>query len=372
MKTKSLVLSNTYVTKVQRLDALGQGVCLVENNTVFVPKTLPGEEIEIVITEKKKGVYWGELKTLLQPAKIRQDPECAHFSICGGCSYQQIQYKEELSFKKQSLERNLSYLSNKNYTLEILAPEERFYYRNRIQLHYQLTPQLKIGFMNKNKLISIKECLLPQVAMQKYFHKFLLEWNTLVPPNSPAQGHVELYFQNDKIHLSWNSSYSQLGFSQVNDRANQLLQDCLRKLYASQNEKYILELFCGQGNLLSKLESNHLITGFDVNGTLSTPHRFIKVDLFKPSGVEEVIAACKKSTFHDLILDPPRSGFIQLAEIVKESLFERLLYVSCWPSSMVRDLNEVYKIRPWKNCHVFLIDMFPCTKHYETLFVIQW
>ncbi len=372
MKSKSLVLSNTYVTKVQKLDALGQGVCTIDGHTVFVPKTLPGEEIEIMIHAKKQGVYFAHLEKILFAASQRINSECPHFSTCAGCSYLHVDYPQELVFKKQALECNLSYLSNKNYSLEVVATPYRYAYRNRIQLHYQLGPNASIGFMNKQNIVPIDLCLLPEKILQNFLQDFLQKWQKILPAHSPPQGHVELQLFGNEVSVSWNSAYSQWGFTQVNESANQLLKNLLQQFYLNSSARSVLELFCGRGNLLSFLQTPHNLVGFDLQGSLPSPHIFHQANLFEHQGLQLVLEECHKYSFDDLVLDPPRSGFNSLVDVVQACSPERLLYVSCWPSTMVRDLNLVHKFKPWKQAHVFLIDMFPGTKHYETFIALNW
>ncbi len=373
MKSKSLVLSNTYVTKVQSLDALGQGICTIDGDKVFVPKTLPGENVECILEEKKKGNYFARLKSIQNPSPMRKTSECPHFSECNGCSYLHVDYEQELLFKKQALEKNLGYLKSQNYTLEVLSPNTRFHYRNRIQLHYHLGKNPVIGYLNKSQIIPMHQCLMPIPPLKQFLDSFLQNWQKLVPNDAPVQGHVELYFFEGKVQLNWNSPYAQLGFSQVNESANQLLIDQLRSFFINiPTSRSIIELFCGRGNLLSFLDNKHRITGFDIHGGLPSPHTFIQSNLYDPKELKDVLSLCKKMTFTDIVLDPPRSGLSNLADFFQVIDAQRLFYVSCWSSTMVRDLNDVYKIRPWSNATIFLIDMFPGTKHYETLFTTSW
>lgn len=374
MKTKSLDLSNTYVTKVQRIDSLGRGMCLIEGNQVFVPKVLQSEVIKIKILEQKKGIYTAELIEIVERSDERVDSECTHYSNCFGCDYLHLTYQQELLLKEHSLKHALQFLHHKNFQQNILAPKSRFNYRNRVQFHYQLFPVPSIGFLVKTKnslsIIPIQDCLLPQKEIQDFYKTFKENWVDQLPLNAPPHGHVEIYFQNNQIHLAWNKHYSHLGFTQVNDEANQLIREVLSPHFTT--SRIALELFCGNGNLLQPFHQHLTVYGFDTLGTLPKPHHFIAADLYTESGFQLVKKIITKETFQDVILDPPRSGFNQLDKVIIQSLPERLFYISCWPSSMVRDLNLVFKIRPWKTMNVTLVDMFPGTKHFETVVVINW
>ena len=185
MKNKSLVLSNTYVTKVQNLDALGQGQCTIDDNRAYISKTLPEELIECTIDEKKKGVYFGSLIAVQKSSPLRIAPECPHFNACSGCSYLHVNYDNELNFKKMSLTKNLGYLKAPNYELQVLASPQRFFYRNRIQLHYRLKPYPLIGYLNKNSIVPMINCLLPMQILKNYLDGFLPQWEKRLPADAP-------------------------------------------------------------------------------------------------------------------------------------------------------------------------------------------
>lgn len=370
MKSKSLDLSNTYVTKVQRIDSFGQGVCEIDGHLVFVPKTLTSEVIKIKLIEKKKGVYFGTLLDILEASKLRESSECTHFDTCNGCNYLHISYQEELTLKLSALKQALSYLSFKNFQAQLIQPKQRFGYRNRIQLHYRTKPIAQLGFLNSNSILPINECLLPREEIRKFYSNFKLNWQDHLPKNAPASGHIEIYFHDNSLSVAWNSNYSHLGFTQVNDEANQLLKNTLSS-YFTQSRK-VLELFCGNGNLLKNVRHELTINGFDTFGNLPTPHVFTQANLFETSGIAKVLNVTQKLKFQDLVVDPPRSGFKELSSIAVASECERLFYVSCWPSTMVRDLEKLFLARPWTQMKVYLIDMFPGTKHFETLCIASW
>lgn len=374
MKTKSLDLSNTYVTKVQRIDPSGQGICMIEGNTIFIPKALPNELIKIKLLEKKKGIYLGKLLEILEPAKERNLSECTHFDVCSGCNYLHVNYPQELIYKEKSLSHALSYLNSKDIKIQVIGTKKRFEYRNRVQMHYQLSPVPKLGFVDRNatslSVLPINDCLLPLVEIRQFYQEFKKVWLNHVPAHAPQNGHVEIYFQQNTIHLAWNENYSHLGFTQVNDEGNQLLKAALAPYF--KHTRTVLELFCGDGNLLKPFQHFLKVYGFDAQGSLPKPHHFTAANLYLPEGINQATQLCKKIQFQDLVLDPPRSGFSQLSDVVSQSSFERLFYISCWPSTMVRDLNNVFQIRPWKKIDIYLIDMFPGTKHYETIAIISW
>lgn len=378
MKTKSLDLSKTYVTKVQSVDPLGQGRSIIDDVQVYIPKVIEEETIELEITHQKNAHAQAKVVNIITASSKRITSECTHYGTCPGCHYQHVTYEDEVAYKKNSLERAMSYLKIKDFNVQFISPSKRLGYRNRIQLHYELTPKPTIGFLDasgKNShIVSVPNCLLPDAKLKSFLKDFTQSWVSSVPEYAPNAGHVELYLQNNQVHIAWNQEYSHLGFTQVNDEGNQLLQSCVvSQMCRRDNSRNVLELFCGTGNLLKKLPDNFLITGLDINGSLSPPHQFHLANLYLENERKRILHLLKNQKIHDLVLDPPRTGFKELHQFVTAfQSIERLIYVSCWPSTMVRDLNTIYALRPWTKIQVWGIDMFPSTKHYETVVVVDW
>ena len=70
-------------------DGMGR---LADGRAVFVPFTLPSEEVLVEITEDSKNFARGRVVELLKPSALRVAPRCPHFGVCGGCHYQHLPY----------------------------------------------------------------------------------------------------------------------------------------------------------------------------------------------------------------------------------------------------------------------------------------
>ncbi|MEW6524997.1 MAG: TRAM domain-containing protein, partial [Bacillota bacterium] len=68
----------------------GQGVGRVGGQVVFVPFAVPGDRVQVRITERKKNYWVGEIRTLVKPSLSRLDPLCSVFRPCGGCTLQSL------------------------------------------------------------------------------------------------------------------------------------------------------------------------------------------------------------------------------------------------------------------------------------------
>jgi 23S rRNA (uracil1939-C5)-methyltransferase len=358
---------------IDHIDPLGQGVFKEEDQVYFIPKTLPGESGEFKVIKTAKGVNFASCTKLDSPSPHRIEPECEFFSECNGCHFLHTSYEEELSYKIQSYKKILSSLECELPEIQIIKNDERFNYRNRIQLHYSLK-QSKLGFKRKGskEILPITQCLIASKAIQQELSKLVdkLHWKALLPKKSPPTGHLEICDDGDKVHLFWNQKYAASGFSQVNQAVNLLLQEEISKNFTNKNLS-ILDLFGGGGNLVSTLSARRklsvdLYQDSKPDGK-STVDKF-HLDLFSDKALEQFNEKFT-DVFDTLFLDPPRSGFKQLKEWTVHTCAKQVLYVSCHPATMVRDLKEILTAYEIKS--IYLIEFFPGTYHFEAAIILN-
>ena len=73
-----------------------------------------------------------------------------------------------------------------------------------------------------------------------------------------------------------------------------------------------------------------------------------------------------------VFLDPPRSGSDErfLASVIKLSP-ETIVYISCNPETLARDLRYLTKMGPYRMVGAQPVDMFPQTGHVETVALVE-
>ncbi|MDO9708562.1 class I SAM-dependent RNA methyltransferase [Paracraurococcus lichenis] len=74
--------------RIEDLGAAGDGIARLEGRTVFVPATLPGEQVRAALTGKRGDALTAEAEAILVPSPDRVAPACPHFPDCGGCTLQ--------------------------------------------------------------------------------------------------------------------------------------------------------------------------------------------------------------------------------------------------------------------------------------------
>ncbi|MBK8954007.1 MAG: 23S rRNA (uracil(1939)-C(5))-methyltransferase RlmD [Saprospiraceae bacterium] len=109
-----------------------------EGMVVFVEGAVPGDEIEVAYFAKKKGNWFGKIHELLVPSKSRVSPHCRHFGVCGGCSWQNISYEEQLLQKEQWVKDAVMRIAKIREAVfePILAANETEYYRNKLEFTF--------------------------------------------------------------------------------------------------------------------------------------------------------------------------------------------------------------------------------------------
>jgi 23S rRNA (uracil1939-C5)-methyltransferase len=353
--------------KIASIDSLGQGVSK-EDKILFIPKTLPGEEGSAQILAQKKRVFFGWPLEISKKAANRITPECPHFSECPSCHFLHTDYESEMEYKRLSFEQIF-----KNLPLprpDVITAPRRLGYRNRIQLHYD-TKKRQLGLLSLSlkKIIEIPSCKISvkeisQTVTELYSNQ---HWLKLAPQDQP-QGHVELYFRDGKVHLNWNRPYAEGGFTQVFEEMNIILKDRIQEIFKGESLGNLLDLFGGGGNLSEKLNYTQRRC-VDFYG-VPKGKDFISQDLYAPKSLEIIQKKLQLENLNvkTLILDPPRAGFKELALWLDTLKPETVLYVSCDPHTLARDLRTVSAYDVSKS---FLLDFFPSTFHFETMLLLR-
>jgi len=348
---------------IDHIDPLGQGVFKQNEQVYFIPKTLPGESGEFKVDKSSKGVNFATCTKLDTKSPQRIESDCKFFDKCNGCHFLHTSYENELQFKIISYQKILSYLTTDLPKINIISNHQRFSYRNRIQLHYNLKKN-KLGFKYKGsqEILPINQCLIAskniQAEITKLNHQFF--WKTLLPKKARPVGHLELYDDGELVHLTWNQKYASLGFSQVNSVVNQLLLDQIEDEF-SDNNLSILDLFGGSGNLVNHLVANKKLS-VDLYPNEKPATGQFHLNLYDEDALK-VFKQNNSDKFDTVFIDPPRSGFKQINDWAIEINPKQILYVSCHPATMVRDIKlllENYEIKS-----IYLIEFFPGTYHFE-------
>ncbi|WP_269790542.1 23S rRNA (uracil(1939)-C(5))-methyltransferase RlmD [Stenotrophomonas sp. Iso1] len=198
-----------------------------------------------------------------------------------------------------------------------------------------------------------------------------------VQPLWPAEG-VALSFALPQWNVEL--AFRPLDFIQVNAKLNeQMIAHALTLLDAQPDER-VLDLFCGLGNftlplartvrevvgvegeagLVARAKENAERNGLD-------NAQFFAADLTQ----DQRHTAWMKQGFDKLLLDPPRSGAIDVLQQLPLKQFKRIVYVSCHPGSLARDAGYLVNEQGFTLVSAGAMDMFPHTAHVESIAVFE-
>ncbi len=134
---------------IDKLAYGGNGVCRIEGKVCFVPFSCPGDQLRLRLTSQKKSYSLAEISEILRPSAARTLPPCPIFGVCGGCSWQHVQYPLQLEQKKQIFAETL--WRGARVPLELIADTVasplHYGYRSRVQFKVSfIGGRLRIGF----------------------------------------------------------------------------------------------------------------------------------------------------------------------------------------------------------------------------------
>lgn len=138
----------------------GKGVGrTAEGMAVFVDGAVPGDVVDVNVQKKKGGFAEGKVETIVSPSPDRVEAFCQHFSICGGCKWQNLDYEAQLRHKQQVVDDALRRIGKIEIGefLPILGAPETVFYRNKLEFGFSNKRWILEGEFQKEEAISENE-----------------------------------------------------------------------------------------------------------------------------------------------------------------------------------------------------------------------
>lgn len=391
---------------IQNLAYGGEGIARKEGMAVFVENALRGERVRARIKTIRKKFARAETLEILARSPDRVDPLCRHFGVCGGCVFQNLAYEKQVAEKKNMLEDNLRHLGGfRNVTVEeAVASPKIWNYRNHITFSTVCHKRdFHFGFIAKDNstLIEIDECPIADTRINLLMPA-LRERVGKLPPSEKSrleriivrvgsEGNPKYAF--DKIGsrrliperdlVTWiegiSFQYSMESFFQTNYFVLPRMLRILREMLSPDGTGMLLDLYAGVGffsillsagyrEILAVEEGNKAVYDARINLEMN---KVRNVRVF-PGRVEHTLRDLRSGLVRPLhvILDPPRIGAsLPVIDFLRFAPVERLVYVSCDPAILARDLRQLS--RNYRIERIVPLDMFPQTKHLETLVLMK-
>lgn len=408
----TIKIDDIYETEIIGLENEAQGVCKIHGMIVFVPKALVGEKVRVRITEIKKNFARGKIVEVIEASSKRCESMCPYYDECGGCNLRHQDSKENLRFKKEKVETALKKIGKLDVKVDDVLPSfKEDNYRNKVSFKVE---DNRIGFYGEGtyQLIDIDYCLLAQNEINDaltVIRNYLKENNneiksiTIKFGNAMNELLIDIYSLNDKDieiidylttniknlktiiyndKIVYGTGYikeisnglmfnvSSKSFFQVNGTQAEKLYETAINLAKLNKDDVVLDLYCGTGTITS-IVAGHAkkVIGIEiVEDAIIDAKENLKINninnvQFICGDAAKEITKIKENV-NVIFVDPPRKGVDRKAiAVMKKLLPKKIVYISCNPVTMARDLSylsDLYEVKK-----VMPVDMFPNTAHVE-------
>jgi 23S rRNA (uracil1939-C5)-methyltransferase len=396
-----------YDVLIDRLDHQGRGIGYIDGKIVFVKNALPGESVRVKVVRENKKFYEAVVFEYYSKSDERVKVNCPYYEFCGGCDIMHMNYDFQHNYKVNKVKDIIRKFVKDDINVVDISYDSQFNYRNKATFHVKAG----IGYYKEKTydLIDVDKCMISSseinntlsilkkmdlsgvdkvIVRSSYYDKSVMvifeccgKVNENVLIESLKENVSSIYIKRDGYKLIYGSEYiidkigdlrfviSPDSFFQVNTPMAYKLYSKVLEYAGNLSDSNVLDLYCGTGTIglfvggksLVGIEINEsAIHDANINKDLNgVSARFICGD----SGKE--LKKLDKS-FDVVIVDPPRSGLSELSinEVISVGA-KRVIYVSCDPVTLARDLNifkEYYDVR-----EISLFDLFPNTHHIEVV-----
>lgn len=174
--------------------------------------------------------------------------------------------------------------------------------------------------------------------------------------------------------------FGPLDFTQVNADINTRMIERVLDALAPHPQETVLDLFCGLGNFTLPI-SRHAGRVIGVEGNPNAVEQarinaranqidnveFHCADLAKDIGEQSWV----QGRYDKILLDPARSGALEIMDWLPKWAPQKIVYVSCNPATLARDLGELVNRHGYRLIKAGILDMFPHTAHVESIALLE-
>ena len=401
-----------YDVLIDRLDHQGRGIGYIDGKIVFVKDALVGESVRIKVIRENKKFYEGIVLKYYSKSNERVNVDCPYYEFCGGCDIMHMNYSFQHDYKINKVKDIIKKFVHDDIKINEISYDNQFYYRNKATFHVKEG----VGYYKEKtyELINIDKCLICSneinnvlnilkkmnlsnvdsvVVRSSYYDKSIMVIFHVV--GEVLDGYLvdslkdiasSIYIKSDNYKLIYGNEYiidmigdkkfviSPDSFFQVNTHMAYKLYSKVLDYAGNLDSSNVLDLYCGTGTI-GLFVGGKTIVGVEINES-AIHDANINKDL---NGVSNCQFICGDSgkvlkglnkNFDVVIVDPPRSGLSELSinEVISVGA-NRVIYVSCDPVTLARDLN-VFK-KHYNIKEISLFEMFPNTHHVESVCLLE-
>ncbi|CAN5179652.1 23S rRNA (uracil(1939)-C(5))-methyltransferase RlmD [soil metagenome] len=408
---------------IESIAAGGEGVGrLPDGRAVFVHRTAPDERVMVDALVEHRRWARGRLARIVEPSPDRREAPCPLYERCGGCTLEHLHYPAQLAAKLRIVSDALSRIGKLEVEPSGIVPSpEEFRYRNRVTftLRRLASGRVVAGFHeldNPGRILDIDgRCLLPEEPLAVAWEELRAGWGSgaaklpagkqlRLTLRATADGAVSLVIDGGRgpgrpaelleavpslaavwhrrnrsaelvagaavVRDRWGDDEVEVSgdaFLQVNRAAAALLEQHVLELAGEVRGVGVIDAYCGVGLRGSRLAR----AGAEVVGIELSSAAVAEARRAAPDGIRFIEGRVEANLPAELpaelvIVNPPRAGLAaETCDALLAEPPERVIYVSCDPATLARDLRRLAGGFAAESVRCF--DLFPQTAHVETV-----
>jgi 23S rRNA (uracil1939-C5)-methyltransferase len=414
------------VARVERVVSGGRGLVRIGDEVRFVDGVLPGELLEIEWDRKSKRA---RRLVVLEASPARREPPCPWARTCGGCDFIHADEKTQTAMRVDVVREQLEHAMRANVAVESLPASRATGYRTRARLHLEVRGRRAVvGYFapRTNSLVPIEVCLvlsegllsaaravaeacvpreseraprelaaelsvafgaggLPVVEVVAAQDPPASTVSRLVDLVGPSLAGVSLRLQGASRPLRLGDPrpiqvgldgrplvLASGGFGQPSDEGARVLAERVVEL-AGPAARAVLELHAGSGTFsvgLAAAAKTFASIEESPEAVECARENLTERGLQGKLRVGDAETAAIPPGLDLVVLDPPRQGAKLASPNVARARPKRVVYVSCDPATLARDL-QVFRAEGYSIDRAIALDLFPQTSHVETVVALQ-
>lgn len=390
--------------EIDTLTNLGVGVARVPVGApsrpwvVFVPFALPGERVRVRVWRNRANYSEADLLAVLRPSPHRIAPRCPLFGACGGCQYQNLQYAEQLRWKRRHVADLLARLARIEAPVAEPIPSPRaFGYRSKLTPHFERPPadstaDFPIGFLRagtRRALVDVPQCPLATDAINARLATLRAEVRarradytrgaTLLLRDAGGTVVTDPTAEIEEVVDGVRLRFLARDFFQNNPFILPAFVRYVREQAAGGGARFLVDAYCGSGLFaLTAAPAFAAVAGVELSesavarAAANAAANGLAHVRFVAADAAAIFAGLEFSARETaVVIDPPRKGCDTafLDQLVAYGP-RTVVYVSCDPATQMRDLARLVPAG-YRVTAVQPFDLFPQTRHLECVATLE-